>query len=212
MRNDKQQQLTKFYPLQLTPKNNNRTIEQSNQPKSTKKQPSIIIFLQPTKTNETKGRLDLNRRNNTTTHIENRTIVINNLSPTSNPSASKKLIQTHLKYLDGNRRQPRNKYHSADANHISFKKHHEIINPYLPQSVHHHQNVPTKIPPNQTSSTKITPQESQIKSTRILKMRSPKDSPAHKYSKINDRHRERISSSKTKFPIIQNLPPTSRTE
>ena len=212
MRNDKQQQLTKFYPLQLTPKNNNRTIEQSNQPKSTKKQPSIIIFLQPTKTNETKGRLDLNRRNNTTTHIENRTIVINNLSPTSNPSPSKKLIQTHLKYLDGNRRQPRNKYYSADANHISFKKHHGIINPYLPQSVHHHQNVPTKLPPNQTSSTKITPQESQITSTKIIKLRTPKDSTVPKYSKINDRHRKRISSSKTKFSIIQNLPPTSRTE
>ena len=119
MRNDKQQQLTKFYPLQLTPKNNNITIKPSNQPKSTKKQPSIIIFLQPTKTNETKGRLDLNRRNNTTTHIENRTIVINNLSPTSNPSASKKLIQTHLKYLDNNRRQPRNQL--ADANHNSSK-------------------------------------------------------------------------------------------
>ena len=43
-------------------------------------------------------------------------------------------------------------------------------------------------------------------------MRTPKDSPTHKYSKINDRRRLRISSSKTKFPIIQNLPPTSRTE
>ena len=43
-------------------------------------------------------------------------------------------------------------------------------------------------------------------------MRTPKDSTVPKYSKINDRHRERISSSKTKFPIIQNLPPTSRTE
>ena len=43
-------------------------------------------------------------------------------------------------------------------------------------------------------------------------MRTSKDSPAHKYSKINDRHRERLSSSKTKFPMIQNLPPTSCTE
>ena len=86
MRNDKQHRLTKFYPLQLTPKNNNRTIEASNPPKSNKKQPSIITFLQSTKTNEMKGRLDLNQRNNTTTHFENRTIVINNLSPTSNPS------------------------------------------------------------------------------------------------------------------------------
>ena len=155
MRNDKQQQITKFYPLQLAPKNNNRTIEQSNQPKSTNKQPSIIIFLQPTKTNETKGRLYLNRRNNTTTHIENRTIVINNLSSTSNPSSPNKLIQSHLKYLDSNRRHPRKQ--SADANHDSSKKHREIINPYLPQPVHHHQNIPTKLPPNQTSSTKITP-------------------------------------------------------
>ena len=102
-----------------------------------------------------KGRLDLNRRNNTTTNIENKTIVINNLSPTLNPSSLNKLIQTHLKYLDSNRRHPRKQ--SADANHDSSKKHREIINPYLPQPVHHHQNIPTKLPPNQTSSTKITP-------------------------------------------------------
>ena len=157
-----------------------------------------------------KDRLDLNQRNNTTKNIENRTIVINNLSPTSNPSPPNKLIQTNLKYLDSNRRQPRNQ--SADANHNSSKEHHEITNPYLPQPVYHHQNVPTKLPQNQNSSTKITPQESQTKSTRILKMRNPKDSPNHKYRKISNRRRERISSSKTKFPIIQNLPPISRTE
>ena len=47
MRQDKQQRLTKFFPLQITSRNNNITIESSTPPTSNMKQPSIITFFHP---------------------------------------------------------------------------------------------------------------------------------------------------------------------
>ena len=131
MKLDKQYQLTKFYPLQLTPKTNSRTIEPINSPTSTMKQSSIITFLQPNKTIEKKGRSVTSRRKDRSTHTENSPIVINNSFLQSHVSPSNKQTQTHLNHLHSYRQRPRNTFRPGDENSIKFKPHHTILNPYL---------------------------------------------------------------------------------
>ena len=155
MKQDKQQQLTKFYPLQLTSKKNNRSIEPMTPPTPIMKQPSITTFFHPSKTTEKRSRLDTSRRNDKSTNTKNSTIVINNSSPTIHVSPRKNQTQPHLNYLYSYRQQACNTIHQIAVNPTPFKLHHVILNPYLPNHAGQHQNRISKLPPNQP--TIITP-------------------------------------------------------
>ena len=115
-RQDKQQRLTKFYSLQITPRNNNRTIEASTPPTSNKKQPSIITFFQLKQIQGTKERSDQNSRKERTINNAPRITVTNHTSPNPHSFIPNTPFQTHLNYPSNlTRQQPRNNYHLDDA-------------------------------------------------------------------------------------------------
>ena len=156
IRQGKQQRLTKCYLLQITWRNDNRTIESSTPPTSDKKQPSIIIFLQPKYKKGTKERSAQNGRKERTINHAPRIVVTNHTYLNPHSFIPKKPFQTHLNYpLNFTRQQPRNKYHPDNAAPLKNQKYRAIANPYLANIVPQRHDISSnKSPPNLISSPK----------------------------------------------------------
>ena len=210
MKQDKQQQLTKFYPLQPTSKKNKCTIDPIILPTPTMKQPSISTFLQPNKPIEERSRLEKSRRNEKSIHPKNSAIVFRNSYPKTQVSSPTNQKQTHLNQLFSYRQQPNKAIHQDDVNLSSSIPDHAILSPYLSHPNNQRHNRTLKIPP--TQPTKITLQKSQITSIGIYEPISPENNIAYTNRKINNLDHERISSSTNKSSILQQLPTTNRTE
>ena len=162
------------------------------------KQPSVITFFHPKQIEIMKERSAQNRSKNRTFHNSSKTTITNYTNPDPPSRIPNKPIKTHWNHSSNLiQQQPRNSHHPVDATSNKTRQHRAIVNPYLVSIVPQSRDISSnESPPTLTTPQNTMLQESNITSTKLINMRTPKDSLTQTYTKTNNHIRERIPSSK----------------